>query len=187
MELSEENRDNPRKITDGKTRRDQMLRFLSESSRPLSGTELAARFNVSRQVVVQDIALLRAGNKNIMSTNRGYLLYDPKESAHLSRRAFSVCHTDEEIGDELNTIVDFGGKVLDVEIVHEVYGQISVDLLLRDRRDVEEFLNKLRHTRATPLKRLTAGRHIHTVEANSEELLDIIENKLKEKGFLQKF
>lgn len=173
------------KAPDGKTRREQMVRMLAENSSALSGTELAKKFRVSRQVIVQDIALLRANNKNILSTNRGYLLYDPKETDHLAKRAFFVCHSDEEIGEELNTIVDFGGNVLDVEIVHEVYGQISVDLMLKDRRDVEEFLEKLKNTKAAPLKTLTAGRHIHTVEANSEELLDIIENKLREKGFLQ--
>ena len=174
-----------KRAVSGKERRGQMLQILSESSHPLSGTELARRFGVSRQVVVQDIALLRANNKNILSTNRGYLLYDPEASGHLARRAFFVCHTDEEIAEELNTIVDFGGKVLDVEVLHEVYGQISVDLMLRDRKDVADLVEKLASASAAPLKELTAGRHIHTVEANSEELLDIIENKLREKGFLR--
>ena len=169
---------------DGTARREQMVQLLSESDQPVSGARLARQFQVSRQVIVQDIALLRAGNKNILSTNRGYLLYDPKRTDHLARRAFWVCHTDQQIGEELRTIVDFGGRVLDVEIVHEVYGQISVDLLLKDREEVEDFLEKLAGTNATPLKALTAGRHIHTVEANSEELLDVIENKLREKGFL---
>ena len=169
---------------EGSVRREQMMQMLAESSSPISGTELARRFAVSRQVVVQDIALLRANNKNILSTNRGYLIYDPDQSDHLAKRAFLVCHTDDEIEEELNTIVDFGGKVLDVEILHEVYGQISVDLLMRDRRDVADFLDKLQNSKATPLKSLTAGKHIHTIEANSEELLDIIEENLRQQGFL---
>ena len=61
-------------MTEGGKRRDGILSLLEESDTPLSGTELAHRFKVSRQVIVQDIALLRAEDKKILSTYRGYVL-----------------------------------------------------------------------------------------------------------------
>lgn len=169
---------------DGETRRQKIMETLSKCERPISGTELAGMFHVSRQVVVTDVALLRATNKNILSTNKGYLLFDPAKPDEMAKRAIPVCHRDEDIQDELYTIINYGGIVLDVVIEHEVYGQITVDLLLKDKKDVDEFLEKLQNTKATPLKALTRGTHIHTVEAKSQELLDIIETKLDEKGYL---
>lgn len=167
---------------DGMKRREEIIRILENSDEPISGQDLANRFGVSRQVIVQDIALIRASNKNVLSTNRGYLLYQPEKESK-PKRAIEVCHSDDEIEDELTTIIDFGGTILDVVIYHEVYGQISVDLFLRNHQEVKEFMEKLKDTKATPLKTLTADRHIHTVEASSESLLDVIEEKLKEKGY----
>ena len=60
----------------GEERRNKLLHYLSDNDRPVSGTELAQKFGVSRQVIVQDIALLRSGHAEIIATNRGYLLYD---------------------------------------------------------------------------------------------------------------
>ena len=51
----------------GEKRRENLLKILQESTNPVSGTELAEKFNVSRQIVVQDIALLRAKNHEIIS------------------------------------------------------------------------------------------------------------------------
>ena len=152
---------------EGQMRRDTIIKMLGEKGKPLSGTELAKELGVSRQVIVQDIALLRAVNKNILSTNKGYVLYDPSE----------------ETQNELYTIVDFGGKVLDVVIEHDIYGQITVDLILKSRQDVDEFIAKVAKSKAKPLKTLTGNKHFHTVEADSEQLLDIIEEKLREKGY----
>ena len=134
-------------------------------------------------MIVQDIALLRAVNKNILSTNKGYVLYDPSEEIQKARRTIAVSHSDEQTQDELYTIVDFGGKVLDVVIEHDIYGQITVDLILKSRQDVDEFIAKVAKSKAKPLKTLTGNKHFHTVEADSEQLLDIIEEKLREKGY----
>ena len=101
---------------EGQMRRDTIIKMLGEKGKPLSGTELAKELGVSRQVIVQDIALLRAVNKNILSTNKGYVLYDPSEETQKARRTIAVSHSDEQTQDELYTIVDFGGKVLDVVI-----------------------------------------------------------------------
>ena len=76
----------------------------------------AKKFGVSRQVIVQDIALIRAAGYEIISTNRGYILNQPKTVC----RIFKVQHTDEQLEEELNTIVDLGGCVDNVMIHHRV-------------------------------------------------------------------
>lgn len=172
-------------MTDGATRRTELMKILRQESRPLSGTELAKRFGVSRQVIVQDIALLRATNRNILSTNKGYVLYDPEHGQNLCRRIFAVNHTDEQMREELYLMVDCGGHVCDVIVEHEIYGQLGADLILKNRRDVDEFIRKMGEISDQPLKVLTGGSHFHTVEAESEDILDEIEAELEKKGFLK--
>lgn len=167
---------------EGQDRRNELTRILEETKEPVSGTELAKRLGVSRQVIVQDIALLRAVNKNILSTTKGYLIY--KQDKQKVNRCFATRHTTEEIEDELNTIVDNGGKVLDVIVMHDLYGEISVDLIIKNRRDVADFVEKVKAKSTVPLKDLTNGTHLHTVEADSEEILDQIERALREKNYL---
>lgn len=167
---------------DGEERRKELLKLLEEGKSPVSGNRLAETFRVSRQVIVQDIALLRASNKNIISTTKGYLLYEEEEGK--AKRVFGVWHTNEQIEDELNTFVDFGGRVLDVVVEHEIYGAISVDLILRNRAEVKEFVRKVENETTVPLMGLTKGAHFHTVEAESEEVLNQIEEELRKKGYL---
>lgn len=169
---------------EGDLRRDKIIELLTTNIQPVSGSEIAKYFQVSRQVIVQDIALLRATNKNILSTNKGYLLYNPKFGSTHVKRTLQVSHTDEQIQDELYTIIDYGGKVLDVVVEHDIYGQITADLILKNRLDVAEFLSKIQCSSANPLKILTNGNHFHTIEADTEEQLDIIAQKLLEKGYL---
>lgn len=169
---------------DGDTRRGQIIELLKESSKPLSGTELARRLCVSRQVIVQDIALLRAVNKNILSTNKGYILYDSHTVTKNYKRTVHVKHSNDQIRDELYTIVDYGGRVLDVVVEHEIYGQITVDLIITNRQDADEFVKRLSENRTRPLNELTYGVHYHTIEAEKEEYLNLIEEKLQEKGYL---
>lgn len=166
----------------GEDRRKQILDTLSKSVEPISGTALAKLLGVSRQIVVQDIALIRAVNKNIMATNKGYILYVEKET-DTKRRTLCLKHTNEEMIDELNTIVDLGGRVLDVVVDHEIYGQIMVDLIINNRHDVEDFINKVKKAGAAPLNALTNGVHYHTITADSEETLNAIEDKLRKKGY----
>ena len=168
---------------EGQERREQLLQLLSESSETLSGTLLSQKLKVSRQVIVQDIALLRAVNKNILSTAKGYLLYHPEPKR--ATRCFPVCHNTLQIEDELCSIVDHGGTVLDVIVAHPIYGTISADLIVRNRRDVYDFVRKVKEKQTVPLKELTNDYHFHTVEAASEKILDEIEAALKEKGYLR--
>lgn len=169
-------------MQEGEARREQLLQMLRDSTAPISGSALARSLGVSRQVIVQDIALLRAVNKDILATTKGYVLYS--QQAKACHRIYCVNHSDDAIADELNTIVDNGGKVLDVIIEHEIYGQITANLILENRRDVAEFCDRLKHSNAKPLNIIAGGTHYHTVEARSEVMLDNIERALREKGYL---
>lgn len=170
-------------IMDGVVRRERLINILKNSKdEPISGTELARQLGVSRQVIVQDIALLRAVNKNILSTTKGYLLY--YQEPDKVNRCFMVKHSNDQIEDELCTIVDHGGKVLDVLVMHDIYGEIRTDLIISNRKDVYDFVKKVNEKQTVPLKELTDGTHLHTVEADSEGTLDEIEAVLREKGYL---
>ena len=164
----------------GSERREQIIRQIQESKAPVSGTKLASFYNVSRQVIVQDIALIRAAGYEIISTNRGYILNQPKTVC----RIFKVQHTDEQLEEELNTIVDLGGSVDNVMIHHRVYGKMEAELVLNSRRKVGAFMEDIRNGKSSPLKNITSNYHYHKVSADSEETLDLIEQELREKGFL---
>lgn len=168
----------------GEERRARILSKLQESDTPLSGTALAKLFHVSRQIIVQDIALMRAESNGILSTNKGYLLRSNKIETALPKRVFYVKHVTEAVIDEFMTILDLGGKILDVAVEHELYGQINVDLLIETKADAIDFHNKMMRCANQPLKVLTSDWHYHTVSAPSEKLLDLIEEELRKKGFL---
>jgi len=168
----------------GEERRNQILAMLKEQESPLSGTALANEFHVSRQVIVQDIALMRAENYDILSTNRGYLYRRTESDSGQPKRVFYVRHSTQQVLDEFLTVTELGGRVLDVVVEHEIYGQIRVDLLIENGRDAREFHEKLSNSRDNPLKVLTDDCHYHTVSAPSEKLLDLIQQELDNKGFL---
>lgn len=155
-----------------------------DNTHPITGAELARRLGVSRQIIVQDIALMRAEDKNILSTNKGYLLYDSSEYDGLCRRVFHVTHSNEDLLEELLIISELGGRVLDVSVEHEIYGQIRADLYINSPQDAADFVEKLRETQNSPLKSLTSDDHYHTIVAGSERLLDVIAQTLDERGFL---
>jgi len=167
-------------------RRYQILKLLENQHKPVSGSVLSKLFGVSRQVIVQDIALLRAENKDIVSTNKGYVLIRVSNDSESEKRVFRVKHSLENMQEELNCIVDNGGYVLDVLVDHDLYGQISGQLLLHNRADVSEFIQKVKVSKSKPLKVLTDEIHYHTVEAKSVEILDRIEKQLDEMGMLVK-
>lgn len=157
-------------------RRRELLEMIRASRKPLSGALLAGKYGVSRQVIVQDIAALREEGYGIISTNRGYLLQ--------VQRVFQVCHSDQQIEDELKLIVDLGGIVVDVFVQHEVYGRIWAELNVNSPRKAETFCREIREGKSSPLKNITSGVHFHTVSAVSEETLDQIRQALAERGYL---
>lgn len=166
----------------GEERRKQILQILKNSKEPVSGSTLAKLLQVSRQVIVQDIALLRANNTSIFSGNRGYILQTTRNTS----RVFKVIHSDEDAETELNLIVDLGGWVKDVFVYHKVYGIVQADINIHSRRDIKNFIADITSGKSSLLKNVTSGYHYHTVLAEDEQTLDLIQNALLEKGFLAK-
>lgn len=171
---------------EGLERRNKMIKDLEKNTTPISGGKFSKLYDVSRQVIVQDIALLRASGYEIISTNRGYVLNKVNKQEEVKQRIFHVEHSEENLEDELKSIIHHGGKIVDVFIKHEVYGQILVELQLETLKEVENFLIKLKNKKSTPLYKLTNGEHFHTIEAKNESILDEIEIELKTKGYLIK-
>jgi len=143
-------------------RQQQMLQALITAGEPLTGADLATVCGVTRQVVVHDIALMRAAGEPILSTPRGYWLHS-RESAR-PEHVLSVMHPPELTETELLILVDHGIYVVDVQVEHPVYGELRASLHLQSRKDVDQFLQKIRESGATLLSALTDGLHLHTVE-----------------------
>jgi transcriptional regulator of NAD metabolism len=166
-------------------RRRELLKLLRKASRPLTGAELASHFNVSRQVIVQDIAILRASGEQIFASLQGYLV--PSRPQESWVRAVAACrHTREQIEDELGIVVDLGGRVLDVIVEHPVYGELRGNLMVASRRDLSLFLESLDKTAANPLLALTGGIHLHTLEAPDQKVMEEITAALDKAGYLVK-
>jgi hypothetical protein len=162
------------------TRRDDILNLLSNSDQPISAGALSEKFNVSRQVIVQDIAILRLNGYDILATNRGYMLH----TQMVVKRVFKCRHTFDEMLDEGYAIIDLGGEVEDVFVNHRVYGRISKRLDLTTRTHVEELYRSLVSGASKPLMSVTDGYHYHTVSAPTEEVLNSIEQTLRDRGWL---
>jgi transcriptional regulator of NAD metabolism len=162
-------------------RREAILSVLSDTAQCISASALAAQFSVSRQIIVSDIALLRAGGKDISATPRGYIL--ARSSGGLVRR-LACSHSSAGTREELNAMVDCGCTVLDVIVEHPVYGQLTAPLQIASRYDVEQFMDKMHGSDAQPLSVLTEGVHLHTVRCPSEAVLAHVQQKLQELGFL---
>ena len=167
----------------GTERREAIIDMIQEAKSPLSGTKLAAVYGVSRQVIVQDIALIRAAGYDVISTNKGYILNTPVENKSVER-IFKVNHTDEQMEDELLSIVDLGGYVVNTMVNHKVYGHLEAPLNIKSRRNVAEFMSDIYSGKSSPLKNITSGYHYHTIIADSEETMQLIEKMLREKQFL---
>lgn len=161
-------------------RRNEILDILRKADAPVAARELAGRFGVSRQVIVQDMAVIRASVPGILSTTRGYTI----QQENTCTREFKVRHSQEQAADELNLIVDCGGRVKNVSISHRVYGRISAEMDIRSRQDVREFTEALASSHSTVLSTATSGYHYHLIEASAMERLDLIGEELEKAGFL---
>ena len=166
----------------GKERRQQIINIIQDNNGPVAGTELAKQLGVSRQVIVQDMALIRANGVEVLSTNRGYVIQGTNDV----RQVFKVIHSDEQVEEELNLFVDLGGRVEDVFVYHKVYGVIRADMNVKSRRDVKEYMNGIAGSKSTNLMNLTSNYHYHTVVAEDEKTLELIKEELQKRGFLAK-
>ncbi len=161
-------------------RRKAIVNLLLTSNVPISGGELSKQFGVSRQIIVQDITILKGLGYEIFSTHYGYVL----QKTPLVERVFKLKHTTEQTEDELNSIVDLGGTVIDVFVWHKVYGKISATLNIFSRLHVKQFLEGVRTGKSTELMNITGGYHYHTVRAESENVLNKIEQTLAKKRYI---
>ena len=166
----------------GEQRRKKILEFLTSSEGPQSASKIASMFDVTRQIIVSDIALLRAQGHPIRAEHRGYVI-NKVESSLLTKRI--ICKHD--VGgtlDEFYAIVDNGGKVYDVIIDHDLYGEIEGQLGIESRLDAEEFMEQMTKSKSIPLSALTDGVHIHTIGVKNEAAFERIKKLLTEKGIL---
>lgn len=161
-------------------RRAEILSLIGNSQNPVAANFLSEKYSVSRQVIVQDIAILRAQGYGVISTNRGYVL----GSGLRAERVFKCRHTLQELVDESEIIISRGGKVEDITVNHRVYGKISARLELSTLRHAEELYRSLVSGASKPLMSVTDGYHYHTVSGENEQTLDEIECALREKGYL---
>ena len=161
-------------------RRNEILSLLVNADSPIPANVFKDKFNISRQVIVQYIAILRANGFDITSTNRGYVLNVKVQAT----RVFKCRHSFEQLVDEGALVIGLGGRIEDIFVNHRVYGRISARLDLHSRMHVEELYRSLVSGASKPLMSVTDGYHYHNVSADSEQTLDKIEEALRQKGFL---
>lgn len=168
----------------GEERRELILQWIKERNEPITGGELSDRTNVSRQVIVQDISLLKAKNEPIIATSQGYMYLNHHVKKEMHSRVVACSHSPERTIDELQLIVDHGVTVKDVIVEHPVYGDLTASIMVSNRREVELFVKKIRETNASYLSQLTEGVHLHTLEADSIAKLEAACTALKNAHFL---
>ena len=162
-------------------RRNKIEEYLKEKSEPVSATFLAEKFSVSRQIIVSDIALLRASGIEVLATPRGYVL----STDEIGTRHRIVCeHDPSKTEEELQIIVDFGCRVIDVTVEHPIYGELTGRLDISSRYEISQFIEKLKKESAHSLLELTDGVHLHTIECPSEEVFKEVKTALKKAEIL---
>lgn len=165
------------------TRKDRLVDILSNSPEPVPGRELAELLGVSRQVVVQDVAILRARGVEVLATARGYMLFR-EPAPHTRRAVLATKHAPRETEEELLILVDHGVKVLDVLVEHPLYGELRGNLMLQSRMDVQRFLERVEMEQVSLLSVLTDGVHLHTVEYQDPKGFEAALACLSRKGYL---
>ncbi len=161
-------------------RRKAIVNLLLSSTDAISGGKLSEEFGVSRQIIVQDITVLKGSGYDILSTHNGYII----QKSPLKERVFKVHHTTEQTEDELTTIVNLGGTVVDVFVWHKVYGKMVAPLNIFSPMHVKQFIEGVRSGKSTELMNITGGYHYHTVRAESEEILAKIANALEKRQYI---
>ena len=164
-------------------RRAHILDYLRAAQAPLSATALAQRLSVSRQIIVGDVALLRASGEGVIATPRGYVLDRPRPGL---TRTVACLHSGADMERELTLVVDQGCTVVNVIVEHPVYGQLTGPLDLSSRYDILEFIRKVEENAARPLSALTDGIHLHTLRCPDERAFERAAAALAAEGVLVK-
>ena len=160
-------------------RKAAIIEAIRTSETPVSASALARKLHVSRQIIVGDIALIRASGTQIIATPRGYVW---ERSNAGSERKIAVLHAPQQMREELYTIVDQGAEVVDVIVEHPTYGQLVGQLQLSSRYDVDQFIDRMQDNE--PLSQLTHGVHLHTIRCRDAAVFERVENALRKKGLL---
>lgn len=168
----------------GDRRRELLVSTLKKASTPISGRQLGEMTNVSRQVIVGDITLLKATGEPIMATNRGYIYMHPQSEPKRIEKVIVCTHTAEQTEEELNILVDHGITVKDVKIEHPVYGDLTASVMVSNRNEVQNFIQNIQETNAPFLLELTEGIHLHTIIADNEQEIENAEQALIKAGIL---
>ena len=161
-------------------RRKSIVNLLLSEKRAVSGSELSEKYDVSRQIIVKDISILKEQGLDIVATSAGYVI----KSSPFVERVFKVFHTTEQTEDELQAIVDLGGIVADVYVWHKAYGKMEAKLNISSRKQIAQFIESVRTGKSVELMHITGGYHYHTVRADSEENLDQIEAELSKRNYI---
>ena len=157
-------------------RREKLLQILKLSNKPVKGVQLAKELDVTRQIVVKDIALLRASGIDILATSTGYIIYNNEKKQYQIK--CKNHNNKEHLLSELQTIIDLGGKVVDVIVEHPTYGSIA------SNRDIKIFMDKSEKDGFKQLSSLSQDYHIHTIEVTDENILEEIKKELKDEDIL---
>ncbi|MFL2100520.1 transcription repressor NadR [Desemzia sp. FAM 23991] len=168
---------------DASQRRESIIATLKKEHTPFSASKLAKQFGVSRQVVVGDVSLLRAAGVDIIATPRGYLLDSAARSQNPHKQFIGkiACqHTVDQTQDELYTVVDNGGELLDVIVEHPIYGELAGRLNIASRKDADRFMRRMSETETGLLSDLTNGIHLHTIACEDRETFESIKRLLQE-------
>ncbi|MDU5111292.1 MAG: transcription repressor NadR [Clostridium sp.] len=164
-----------------KKRREEIIKLLINNNSAIKGTKLAELFSVTRQIIVKDIAILRAEGKNIIATPDGYIL---NKDINKIKTIIAVNHNSKETMEELEIVVKYGGMIEDVIIEHPLYGELRGNLMIKNLNDLYKFEKEYNKDNAKPLSNLTNGIHLHTIAADSADDIKEIKRELKERGFL---
>lgn len=164
-------------------RRKEIISHIAKIPRPIKGVELANIFGVTRQVIVKDIAIIRAAGVNIIATPEGYMI--TKEESRY-KKVLALSHKEEEMVSELEIVIKYGGIIEDVIIEHPIYGEIKANLMIRNLNDLDNFIDLYKKNKAKPLSALTEGIHLHTISTDNEQDMQLIIENLEKAGYILK-
>ncbi len=162
----------------GTERRTHILFLLTQAKEPMSATDLSKIVNVSRQVVVGDIALLRATGHDILALPKGYIVNNELKDYHSYQ--VIVKHSIADTKLELKTLVENNIIIQDVTVNHPSYGLLKGELNIRSLTDIDLFLQK----KPNLLSSLTGGVHVHTLLYLEKKDLDQALAALSALGFI---
>lgn len=155
--------------------------MLRSSPEPITGSTFSDQLGVSRQAIVNDIAILRAAGEQITGSPRGYRMADDPPGV----RALIRCdHPPDRGREEFEILLDRGITVLDVGVEHSVLGEVRAPILIETRADIDRCSETITEAGEMPLSAITRGVHSHMVRAPNRDALDAAMRELRERGIL---